>query len=79
MAEAYATDTNGNGTIEEDEFLKGDVAVLKCICGDPQSHSAETVGEAEWGSTGGRPAHLLHQPSRVRHHRHRLDRRRSPG
>lgn len=52
VAEAYATDTNGNGTIEEDEFLKGDVAVLKCICGDPQSHSAETVGEAEWGSTG---------------------------
>lgn len=52
VAEAYATDTNGNGTIEEDEFLKGDVAVLKCICGDPQSHSAETVGEAEWDSTG---------------------------
>ena len=52
VAEAYATDANGNGTIEEDEFLKGDVAVLKCICGDPQSHSAETVGEAEWGSTG---------------------------
>ena len=49
VAEAYATDTNG---IEEDEFLKGDVAVLKCVCGDPQSHSAETVGEAEWGSTG---------------------------
>ena len=52
VAEAYATDTNGNGTIEGDEFLKGDVAVLKCICGDPQSHSAETVGDAEWGSTG---------------------------
>ena len=52
VAEAYATDTNGNGAIEEDEFLKGDVAVLKCVCGDPQSHSTETVGDAEWGSTG---------------------------
>ena len=52
VAEAYATDANGNGTIEEDEYLKGDVAVLKCICGDPESHSAAVVGDAEWDSTG---------------------------
>lgn len=52
LAEAYATDANRNGKIEEDEYLKGYVASLKCICGDEHSHSAEHVGEEKWGYTG---------------------------
>lgn len=52
LAEAYATDANKNGRIEENEYLKGYVASLKCICGNEHRHSAEYVGDEKWGYTG---------------------------
>ncbi|MFR1052019.1 MAG: LamG-like jellyroll fold domain-containing protein [Lachnospirales bacterium] len=52
IADAYATDDNENGVIDPDEYMKGNVAVLKCICGDRETHGADQVGDAEWGTTG---------------------------
>lgn len=52
IADSYANDANENGAIDADEYMKGDVAVLKCLCGDPESHNADAVGDAEWGTTG---------------------------
>ncbi len=52
IADAYSTDTNGNGIIDDAERLSGPVGTLKCICGDPSKHTAETVGDAAWGNTG---------------------------
>lgn len=52
IADAYSTDANGDGVISDDERLTGEVAVLKCVCGNEASHSPATVGDAEWGTTG---------------------------
>ncbi len=52
IADAYSTDANGNGTIEDSERLTGKVAVLKCICGNADAHSAASVGDATWSTTG---------------------------
>ena len=50
IADAYSTDANGNGTIEDSERLTGKVAVLKCICGNEANHTS--VGDATWSTTG---------------------------
>lgn len=52
VADSYAEDVNGNGFIDEDEYLKGYVGEFKCLCGRPESHLAESVGDETWGYTG---------------------------
>ena len=52
LADAYSTDANGDGVIQDSERLTGKVAHLKCVCGDAAKHEASAVGDAEWGTTG---------------------------
>lgn len=42
IADAYSTDTDQNGSIEESERFMGDLAYLKCICGNEAVHSQMT-------------------------------------
>lgn len=52
VADSYAEDGNKNGVIDENEYLKGNVAVLKCLCGNKRSHDKDAVGDDKWGETG---------------------------
>ena len=52
IADAYSTDTDQNGVIDDDERLKGEIGVLKCFCGNREIHSAVAVGDETWGDTG---------------------------